>query len=120
MSNFGNTDLFHHRHYHSFPQNFSCISGKIHTTSTGKYIAHGRARQVVLGDGGIGLPIRPRLREPSLPPGIVHSDPDEPIVPRPRRFVFSRTPKKMGDPLDYAYDAHEPEGWGAGRMGTVD
>lgn len=58
-----------------------------------------------------------RIREPSLPavglpPSNAPLGPDSPIPPNRKKFVFLRTPKRVGDPLDHDYGDNDPEGWG--------
>lgn len=58
-----------------------------------------------------------RIREPPIAQNETSSttnyDPDKPILPTKKRFVFLRTPKRIGNPLDAKYDGEvDPEGWG--------
>lgn len=58
-----------------------------------------------------------RIREPSLPADCLPStniplDPDRPMPRNRKKFVFLKTPKRVGDPLDQHHGDDDPEGWG--------
>ena len=57
-----------------------------------------------------------RLMEPqptNEPPARnMYMDPDKPIPPRRKSFVFLRTPKRVGEPIENSFGDDDPEGWG--------
>lgn len=51
-----------------------------------------------------------RIREPPVP--VADPDLGRSIPLSRKKFIFLRTPKRVGNPLDHDYGNNDPEGWG--------